>query len=641
MSKTKKAFIALTAAIMTFSSSAVVPASAENVTATVSSESASEKAAKEYSFDEVNSMTTEDVVNLFAEKGLTQENGYYVYGQGDDAEYVYCFSWCVHLFSEYYLTDKTAEEILTDYPPYPKGSCMYDKGESLWDSDRIVSSLALPEKYFEVTVFKNRVIVKDTNSTDKYKISCECEIRCKLPEGQERAAMRNAALNYLQLREDLDELAVDYAVPYYGKEKTAAQKYGEDIAEYMAKNSIQGVVSRSVPDEKLSIGFHGDYEDQVRAYIAEIGLDESGIPYELEKLPDFIGFDFDNTTGTTVNEPTEVTTTTTSITTLPAVLKGDANCDEQVDLADAVMIMQSLANPNKYGINGTAEHHLTEQGKLNGDMDGDGLTVGDALAIQRKLLGLDNGEITDSDRSAIAGKTFSYEKGGCGGEFTITFDEHGRFACHEKDILSFMTEGTWELNGDTVKLAYPVDESNEKAVYLKLNDSDLVYIGEKSDNFTSVKVQDGEKFTDTKIRNKVDWYDDYMISLKKDTDWSKNNKNLSAVIKDTDGLKSYLEQFCNEKAMSFYLDKYDDSFFKDNVLFMKWIFQGSGSAGPAYMVNVTMQPDNGLCMFVMYNGLLNGDSMASVCLAQVTVPKGIYDDNKEYNWNWVGYNVML
>ena len=76
-------------------------------------------------------------------------------------------------------------------------------------------------------------------------------------------------------------------------------------------------------------------------------------------------------------------------------LKGDANCDGQVDLSDAVMIMQALANPNKYGINGTAEHHLTEQGKFNGDMDGDGLTVGDALAIQRKLLGLDNDEITD------------------------------------------------------------------------------------------------------------------------------------------------------------------------------------------------------------------------------------------------------
>ncbi|MCR4796067.1 MAG: dockerin type I repeat-containing protein [Ruminococcus sp.] len=70
-------------------------------------------------------------------------------------------------------------------------------------------------------------------------------------------------------------------------------------------------------------------------------------------------------------------------------LKGDANCDGQVDLSDAVMIMQALANPDKYGIGGTAEYHLTEQGKLNGDMNGDGLTVGDAQAIQKMLLGLE------------------------------------------------------------------------------------------------------------------------------------------------------------------------------------------------------------------------------------------------------------
>ena len=70
------------------------------------------------------------------------------------------------------------------------------------------------------------------------------------------------------------------------------------------------------------------------------------------------------------------------------VLKGDSNCDGIVDMADVVLIMQALANPNKYGIDGTAEHHLIEQGKLNGDMDGDGLTVGDAQAIQSILLGM-------------------------------------------------------------------------------------------------------------------------------------------------------------------------------------------------------------------------------------------------------------
>ena len=34
-------------------------------------------------------------------------------------------------------------------------------------------------------------------------------------------------------------------------------------------------------------------------------------------------------------------------------LYGDANCDGIVDMSDAVLIMQSLANPNKYGVNGT------------------------------------------------------------------------------------------------------------------------------------------------------------------------------------------------------------------------------------------------------------------------------------------------
>ena len=69
-------------------------------------------------------------------------------------------------------------------------------------------------------------------------------------------------------------------------------------------------------------------------------------------------------------------------------IKGDANCDGKVDLADAIYIMQALANPNKY--------QISEQGRANADMDGDGLTVDDAQAIQRMLLGLDG---SDSEKS--------------------------------------------------------------------------------------------------------------------------------------------------------------------------------------------------------------------------------------------------
>ncbi len=67
---------------------------------------------------------------------------------------------------------------------------------------------------------------------------------------------------------------------------------------------------------------------------------------------------------------------------------GDTNCDGVIDMSDAVLIMQALANPNKYGVDGTEEIHLTEQGKINADIAGDGLTVGDAQSIQKILLGL-------------------------------------------------------------------------------------------------------------------------------------------------------------------------------------------------------------------------------------------------------------
>jgi beta-galactosidase len=73
----------------------------------------------------------------------------------------------------------------------------------------------------------------------------------------------------------------------------------------------------------------------------------------------------------------------------PGILYGDANCDGDVDMSDAVLIMQSLANPNKYGINGTDKNHITEQGQLNGDVDSSagGITSNDALRIQEYLLG--------------------------------------------------------------------------------------------------------------------------------------------------------------------------------------------------------------------------------------------------------------
>lgn len=108
------------------------------------------------------------------------------------------------------------------------------------------------------------------------------------------------------------------------------------------------------------------------------------------------------TTSTTTVTTTEASTSTISLTTTTEPVssttatvttsgkKGDANCDGNVDMSDVVLIMQSLSNPNRYGENGTDEHHITREGIDNGDVAGgnDGLTSGDALEIQLYLLGV-------------------------------------------------------------------------------------------------------------------------------------------------------------------------------------------------------------------------------------------------------------
>ena len=72
------------------------------------------------------------------------------------------------------------------------------------------------------------------------------------------------------------------------------------------------------------------------------------------------------------------------------IVYGDANCNGTLELSDAILIMQSLANPSRYGLASTEDGHLTQQGKLNGDVyeRGGGITANDALAIQRRLLNI-------------------------------------------------------------------------------------------------------------------------------------------------------------------------------------------------------------------------------------------------------------
>ncbi|MDE6780986.1 MAG: glycoside hydrolase family 9 protein [Ruminococcus sp.] len=79
-----------------------------------------------------------------------------------------------------------------------------------------------------------------------------------------------------------------------------------------------------------------------------------------------------------VTSPTKPSEPSTGNTTSgdDKTLIGDANLDGKVSLADAVLIMQALSNPDEYKLTGQAEKNADVLG------NGDGVTPKDALAIQ-------------------------------------------------------------------------------------------------------------------------------------------------------------------------------------------------------------------------------------------------------------------
>ena len=316
-------------------------------------------------------------------------------------------------------------------------------------------------------------------------------------------------------------------------------------------------------------------------------------------------------------------------------VKGDTNCDGQVDMADAVLIMQALANPNKYGINGTADNCLTEQGKINGDVDGNGLTVGDAQAIQKKLLGLDKDEkCSDIDETAIIGKTYLFYGNDHDGGFTITFNEDGKYAYYECITSSMVGLGTWEIKGDTIVLTDMPD--SDKVNRFEIKENGIAFIEDNSDNFIFCKLKDGDEFSDMMIKNKVDWYSDFDKELA-DIEWNSSKKEDFAIVKDNGELKAYLETKYREKVVSKYLAEYDENYFKDNVLLMNTIYQGSGSEA-RYMVHTTVNPDGSLGVFLINNWKDSGDTMISVCLAQITIPKSAFiNEGQTVECGRIGY----
>ena len=198
-----------------------------------------------------------------------------------------------------------------------------------------------------------------------------------------------------------------FSIHFYG---TAGKDAGT------IKNNIDGALSSGAPVLAGEFGYNHSDGDVDEAYLMSY-CDEKGLGYlawswkgngggveYLDLVNDWDGNSltewgqiffnamkgskpasvYTGGTSSQSSSQTPVQQTTQAPTNAPAqtpVMLGDANCDNMINVADAVAILQFVANQSKYP--------LGEQGTRNADCDGvSGITGNDAIAVQKYDAGI-------------------------------------------------------------------------------------------------------------------------------------------------------------------------------------------------------------------------------------------------------------
>ena len=100
-------------------------------------------------------------------------------------------------------------------------------------------------------------------------------------------------------------------------------------------------------------------------------------------------------------------------------------------------------------------------------------------------------EIPENERF---GKTYTYEKEGIMGSFTITLYNDGTFSYYEGMASSYLGFGSWTQNGDAITLTDDGHGGLGLINHFEFDKTDLIFVEEGSSNFIYVKVQNGERF---------------------------------------------------------------------------------------------------------------------------------------------------
>ncbi len=184
---------------------------------------------------------------------------------------------------------------------------------------------------------------------------------------------------YICYRDRVLERAEAFRENY--KSSLIEQGYDEETADVMTEEYYE---------KNWSVVNDAFYDSRNKEIIEHLGLDETVVKtlYHVPRIEAELSVEqilkaseleyvyMIQTTDYVVEPPTELP----EIPTFNGFMPGDANMDSNVNLADAVAIMQYLSNPYRFPL------LVPDYADVTGNRDG--VTLLDALHIQRQLLGL-------------------------------------------------------------------------------------------------------------------------------------------------------------------------------------------------------------------------------------------------------------
>ena len=245
-------------------------------------------------FDEIRAMSTEQVEELFAARGLTDKDFYQVYCQDytpEDAVDHGIMRCSIMLKPDNYMINLTKGELVTKTSSLKEARMLPRETDFAWKTATVLKSLGLPEDLFSVYVNTENMVGRFEPSGEyTYGIYCDCYLDCYEYDPVKCANLVGAAMNYAQLNPDFAFIRSDISGAGSAPIKDSRFSIEEHCVQFNETVDAAWVLTNYSYDEGSMDKNYKFYPSDGGKYLL-LTLDYSADVSELADQPDMPGVD--------------------------------------------------------------------------------------------------------------------------------------------------------------------------------------------------------------------------------------------------------------------------------------------------------------------------------------------------------------